>query len=1250
MRRSGSQVLQSVFAFVIGVALLGVTALNAQVDTGSITGVVADASGAVVSGAKVTLTNEGTGASLTTTTDADGIYKFSPVRIGNYKLDVTSQGFQTTKQSGVQVNIGANVSLNFNLKPGSQTETVEVTGAAPVLQTQDASVGQVVDQRNINNLPLNGRNFTFLAQLVAGVNSPQADTRGNAASGAFSANGLRPAQNNYMLDGIDNNSDTVDFLNGTNYVVLPPVDAIQEFKVQTSDFSAEFGRSGAAVLNATIKSGTNSFHGSVWEFFRNDKLDAADYFERNILANGTTQTTKGELRQNQYGFSIGGPVVIPHVFDGRNKVFFFGDYEGLRRRHGVPHSGAVPTLTERNSGYTNLQELITDQSGTQTDALGRTMPTGTILDPATTRQVSPGVYVRDPFGTCPASTTVFTLTTCNLNILPAGSLDPNAIALLNLYPLPTGSGISSNFNSSPNLREDRQSFDTRLDLNFSQRDQMYFRFSLVDDPQLIPAIFGGVADGGGFQEGNQTALAQQSALVWTHTFSPTLVNVARGGLNYLHTTRNIPEADNLADLPGQFGIQGIPQLRENGGLPAFGIQGLATLGGNAFLPSDEVSSTIQLTDDLTKIYGKHTFKMGFEYQHVKFSTLQPPWSRGQFNFDGVYTNQPGASDSTENTGIAQFLLIPTVAHNGGTVDYVGGPGHQNPSSNNSVFISNISLTDNGKNYYGTYINDDWKVSPKLTLNLGLRWDFFGLVYEHHGSQANFVPSGPPTGAPLYLIPAGTNLASLTNFTTLLATDGITPLVTNRYGKGLGTSQKTNFAPRFGFAYQVSPKFVARGGFGLFYNGFENRGFSPNLGENYPFQFNFQFHQPDDNHPLVFPGCTTPGPGGSATGNATLETGFACTPLDPASPLFNPSGLALRGIQFDYITPYSMSGNFTLQYQLRPTLSVQAGYVTSLGRHLEVFPNSNNVHQLLPATLPAGQSVNNYLPFPDFGQGSSYAITSGNSYYHGLQTKVEKQFSGGLNLLATYTWSKVRSDAYDLLNGFAAGGYRAPDVPGVGIHGDYGLANFDIRNVFHFSGGYELPFGKGKRYMTGGGVADAVAGGWTLVWSTTLQDGQPINFPCPSAVSTGTNCLAYVIPGKNPRTDLHLSSDGHPIMLNAAAFAQPCVVGSTGCNPASPLLALGGLPSQVEGPGFHRLDLSLFKDFLLSERFRLQFRSEFFNILNHPNFNAPGFGGNGVVAISGSTNFTNTTAFGQIGSTRDAPYDPRQIQFALKLYF
>src|SRR5205085_6160223 len=300
------------------------------------------------------------------------------------KVAVTIQGFQTTTTRGIVVNVGENVVTDFALKPGSVSETVEVTSSAPVLQSQDASVGQVIDSKNVNDLPLNGRNFTFLAQLAAGVNTPQADTRGNAANGAFAANGLRPAQNNYLLDGIDNNSDTVDFLNGTNFVVLPPVDAIQEFKVQTSGFSAEFGRSGAAILNATIKSGTNRVQGAIWEFFRNDKLDAADFFEN------ANNIKKGEYRQNQFGLSAGGPVVIPHLFDGRNKVFFFADYEGLRRVQGTVHFGSVPSLAEINSGYTDFSDLILAQStptNDKKDALGRTVPVGTILDPATTRPV-----------------------------------------------------------------------------------------------------------------------------------------------------------------------------------------------------------------------------------------------------------------------------------------------------------------------------------------------------------------------------------------------------------------------------------------------------------------------------------------------------------------------------------------------------------------------------------------------------------------------------------------------------------------------------------------------------------------------------------------------------------------------------------------------------------------------------------------------------------------------------------------------
>ena len=1233
---------------VLGASLPGAKALFAQVDTGSILGTVTDSSGAAVHGATVTLTNEGTSATLSTTTGDDGTYKFTPVRVGSYKLTVTLNGFETVVHSHVTVDVGQNVVWNFTVKPGNVTETIEVTAIAPVLQSQDASVGQVVNSQSVNDLPLNGRNFTFLAQLAAGVNSPQADTRGNAASGAFSANGLRPAQNNYLLDGIDNNSDTVDFLNGTNYVVLPPLDAVQEFKVQTSDFSAEFGRSGAAVVNATIKSGTNEFHGSVWEFFRNDKLDAADFFEN------AGKVPKGELRQNQFGFTAGGPLYIPKLFNGKNKVFLFGDYEGLRRVQGTVLQGSVPTAAERSSGYTNFQDLIAAQSGTVTDALGRTMPVGTIMDPATTRQLTNGAWVRDPFTNVACQNApagfAFTVAGCALNVIPAGRLDQNAIALLNLYPMPTNSAIGSlfsNFTNSPKLFEHRNAFDTRLDINFNEKNQLFYRFSLVDDPQFIPGIFGGVADGGGFQQGTQTALAQQSALGYTHTFDPTLINNLRAGLNFLQTSRYSPEASNLTNIPGTFGIQGIPQQSLNGGLPAFGINGLQTLGSNAFLPSDEVTSTFQLTDDVTKIYGKHTFKMGLEWQHVKFSTLQPPWSRGEFDYDGHYTSIPSAgcgitgdcsSANQGSTGRADFLLIPAANSNvaANCPTPASCPGFVGGSS--EVFVSNISLTDNGKDYYGGYVNDDWRITRKLTINLGLRYDFFGLVGEHHENQANFVPAGPPTGQPMYIIPQGKNSGNLSaSFMSLMAKDGINVVVTDKYGQGLGNSQKTNFAPRIGFAYQATDKLVVRGGFGIFYNGFENRGFSPNIGENYPFQFNFSFTPPSDVSPMgsntPFPTCTTAGPGGTAT----FETGFSCTPLNPL--LVNAAGLSLRGIQFNYLTPYTMGANLTLQYQLTPSMSVQAGYVTSLARHLETFPGSNN-----PTSIaPPGTSETTLVPFADFGFNNSYAATAGMSAYHSLQTKVEKQFVGGLSFLATYTYSKAMTDAGDLLNGGSVAGFRAPAIYGIAF--DYGLANFDIRNVFHLSGIYDLPLGKGKKFMSAAnGYVDRLVGGWSTQWILTLQDGQPISLRCPNGTATGLGCGALYT---GQPLDLGLHTDQNGILSwfgNPAAFTQPAA-----CTTGGSAACLGGI-TQVPGPGYHRLDFSLFKDIALRERLKMQFRTEFFNITNHPNFNAPGFGGNGVVAISGATNFVKPSHFGEIGSTRDAPYDPRQIQFALKLSY
>jgi hypothetical protein len=1236
--------------------------LFAQVDAGVINGVVQDSSGAAVPNAKVTLLNTDQGITLETTTGSAGEYVFSPVRIGHYTVTVTAPGFSTTTQQNLTVTVGQHLLVDVKLSLGAASQTVQVTAAPPQLQTDEASVGQVVNQHTLNSLPLNGRNFTFLAQSAAGVNTPQADTRGNAASGAFSANGLRPAQNNYLLDGIDNNSNAVDFLNGTNFVILPPLDAIQEFKVQTADFSAEQGRAAGAILNATIKSGTNSIHGAVWEFFRNDVLDAADWFENN------SNTKKGELRQNQFGASIGGPII-------KDKLFYFGDYEGFRRVQGTVLTGSVPTLTERNSGFTNLSDLITQQTGpARTDALGRTIPYGTVLDPATTRAVTAGAtdpvsgraatqsgFVRDPFGSCGPSTSVYSLTACGLNQLPAGRLDPNAVKLLNLYPVPTTGGFTNNYTNSPSLYEHKNAYDIRVDFNPSAKDQVFGRWSYADDPQFIPSIFGGIADGGSFIQGNQTYTSYQSVIGYTHVFAPTTINVARVGFNHLHTTRTGPEGSTLG-IPAQFGIQGVPQVPLNGGLPAIEISGLSELGSNDFLPSDEISQTLQVTDDFTKIYGKNSFKMGMEYQSVNFNTLQPAYSRGHFYFSGNYAGVPGQTG--DQTGRAQLLLTPTNSTVGGP-NGVGGA--------QQVNASNINKTYDQRSYLAFYFQDDIKVTPTLTLNLGLRWDYFSPISETNGAQANFVQSGPP-GGPVYLIPAtgkaNRQLSSTANnpslngqgFLDLLAKDGIALGSTNKYGNALVQTQKNNVAPRFGFAYQATPKLVVRGGLGLFYNAFENQGYGPNIGENYPFVYNFNFKgdgsdtSPFSSGPNPYGTCATAGVGGSAP----IETGLSCTAFTPLA--VNAAGLSLQGLQFDYKTPRTLSTNLTFQYALTNTLTAQAAYVFTDGSNLQQGVGNNRPSQLLPANT----STTPFVPFQDFNQGGSYQRTIGNSNYSGLQTKLEQQLANGLSYLVTYTWSKTMSNSGDLLNGSPNEGLRAPYVPGAGPRFDWGPADFDIRNVFHLTGTYELPFGKNKKYMANAGkLGNSVFGGWSVNALAVIQGGQPIVLRCPSGTTSGTNCNDLKVPGQSQKLGLKTKTDPTTGKINLfwfgnpAAFNQPCQLAAngqlvtpltpTGCVPLTGLAILGDRPGQSTGPGIRRFDFSAFKGFQISDRISMQFRAEFFNILNHPNFNAPNFGGNGVLAIGGSGDFTNS-AFGQIGSTRFAPYDPRQIQFALKLYY
>ncbi|MDE3178892.1 MAG: TonB-dependent receptor [Acidobacteriota bacterium] len=1186
----------------------------AQVDAGTILGTVKDQTGAVVPGVKVTLTNEGTGLSFSTVTNSGGSYTFTPIKIGTYTVSAGFRGFQKFTQVHVIVNVQQQVVVSFTLQPGATTQTVTVTAAPPQLQTQNASTGQVVGQREVNALPLNGRNYTFLAQLAAGVNGVSPTGRGLEASGTFIANGIPSSENNYILDGIDNNNDSVDFLNGASYAIKPPVDAIAEFKIQTSDFSAEFGRAGGAVLNATTKSGSNQLHGDAWEFLRNSGLDAANFFEN---ASGTT---KGEFRQNQFGFTVGGPVVIPKVYHGKDKTFFFFDYEGTRIRQAEPQLVTVPTTGERTSGYTNLLELITGQSGTRKDLLGRTFPLGTVFDPATTRSVVQGDvdpvtgltasangFVRDPFyqGSL-AGVTDFTSAAqiALLNQLPAGRLDANAIKLLNLYPLPTLPGLFSNYFTNPSIRNSTNQFGVRIDHNFSSKDQMFGRVSYANNPNFVPGPFKGVADGSSFSQDNFQNLSINVVLSETHTFNPTTVNELRVGYSRL-TTKQLQPFANTMGIPAQFGIQGIPQIPENGGLPLISISGLQQLGPAAFVPGSRVNDTSQLSENLTKIYSSHTFKGGFEIQHLRFPWFAPAYPRGQFNFNGTYTDVPTAGGGS--TGLAQLLLLPAATTVPGGYDNVGGA--------NQVLATNFTGPDDQRHYYGLYLQDDWKTTPKVTLNLGVRWEFFGQVVERYGAQANMIPGAPGNGAEYLITSQRKNNPLSPSFPATLAKDGIKLGYSST--PGLTNTPLNNFGPRFGVAWQPSHKLVLRGGYGLFYAGFTNIGGSPDIGSNYPFLFNFSFPAPDAAHPIIY----------SDGSLGTLETGLSGIPLSPT--FVNARGLSLEGLQIGYKTPYTQEYNATIQYQLTPNQTFQVGYVGNNSKHLETSVGLNSTSKILTTSI----NPQLYVPFPDFGRGSTYVTTQGNDIYSALQVNFERRFSRGFTLLANYTWSKCRTDARDLLIGSGQGGFRAPYLPNFGVQGDYGLCGFNVPNIFHLSGSYQLPLGAGKHFLaTSSGVANQIVGGWTLNWILTEEDGFPETLGCPIATTANFGCNALLVPGQNMYAGPHDVNQ----WLNPNAFANPPVATAIGQTDYAPL---GGSPTQYLSPGFHRLDLSLFKEFRTTETTRLEFRTEFFNITNTPQFSAPAF-----------RDFTNKSTFGRITSLRDGANDPRQIQFALKFYW
>lgn len=580
----------------------------AQLDEGAVTGVVQDTTGAVIPNARVTLTEVNTGLVLRTRTNQSGVYVFSPVKIGSYEVSASAPGFATVIQQDVRVQIQQNASVNLKLKPSSVRTTITVTSAPPLLQTQSASVGQVVTGREIKEIPLSGRNSTMIARMMAGV----VESVGSRAvgTGDFTANGQRPEENNYILDGIDNNTAAPDYLNGSSYVVNPPPDALAGFYLQTGNYSAEFGHSAGAVMNVSMKTGTNHFHGDAWEYFRNTALSAKNWEAQ----------TKPQLHTNQFGAALGGPI-FP------NKLFFFAYVQAYRINYGVTHTLTVPTALERQGNFSELLNPALTGSG---------IPT-TLYEPG-----SAGSQ----------------LMICNgqQNVLCPNQIDPVAQKLLNLYPKPNANDgkLFDNYVLNTQNKSDRLQWGTRVDWNLSSKDQAFMHLVHADSPEVDPAPLGPVLDGGGYgSDGNIINSAYNFALSETHVFSPTLVNQVRFGYNYGHFEFQQFSFSNT-NLAASLGLGGIPHGGFiGGGLPNIGIGGISGIGPPGYYPNEKNTLTFEIMDDATKTIGNHSIKFGVMFRSVRNPFLSPPGARGSYSFGGLFTSNPGQSHT--GFGVADFL-------------------------------------------------------------------------------------------------------------------------------------------------------------------------------------------------------------------------------------------------------------------------------------------------------------------------------------------------------------------------------------------------------------------------------------------------------------------------------------------------------------------------------------------------------------------------------------------------------------------
>ena len=754
----------------------------AQRDLGTLTGVVTDPSGSVVPSAKVSIVGDETGQKYAVQTDSSGTYVRPLLPPGTYTVEVEAAGFRRAIQKAVTITGGDRVGLNIQLTVGEVSQSVEVTAVAALLQTESTIVGQNLEAKMVSELPMGGqRQFTYLARLSTGVLPGESGSR-DAAGGSFSANGVRSnGQNNFLLNGIDNNVNVIDFINQTSYVIGPSLEAIGEMKVLTSGYNAEYGRGAGGVVNVTIKSGTNGIHGAAYDFMQNDKLNA------NSWAGNRIGRTRGALRQNQFGAALGGPLI-------KNRTFWFVDYDGVRQRvGGAAYTATVPRAAFKNGDFSSLLGKVLGN-----DPLGRPVAEGQIYDITTTRQIAGGVWVRDPFLG---------------NLIPQQNWDPVGKKLIDFYPEPnqnltTRIPGSNYFIFRPTQSTQKDQGDVRIDHRLTDKDSLFGTLSWTESLKEMPPPLPGPLDGTGFNAVEQHDQPRSAMASWSRVWNPTILTETRLAFTRLVTTRT--QYEPTKDRFKEFGIGGYdPTLGAamNGGLPNTSISDYTGFGAGNWIPTTEYSNVWDFVENVAILTGKHSMKFGFEYRPIGFPFFQVDSPHGNLTFSRTRNYSPTASfQGATGDAMAAFLT-----------------GYLTTGQ-----ISTTNFISSEKTTFAFFGQTDWKATRKLTLNLGVRYETFSPIGEKFGRQVRF-----DWDTQTLLIPKGKDMDTPlpSNFATVF------PMVKVERGtvdKYLIPWDHTSIGPRIGIAYSLTAKTVIRAGFGIFYGGEENEGAGPNRGQAAPF--------------------------------------------------------------------------------------------------------------------------------------------------------------------------------------------------------------------------------------------------------------------------------------------------------------------------------------------------------------------------------------------------------------------------------